>query len=223
MSPTRVISRWCSPPLLPGTTMPTRRSRGTSGCCWPPWSSTSAGASSRASAGWSADVLPPSHPELGSLGSRIVPWTTRVGGVVSDRSGTPCWCQRPAAGFGWGVGWGYSDRSPGCGAVWLARLTGGQEVGSSNLPSPTRHESPATAGDSPLFGPGADCPGGLVVGHVCNRYALDAVSVRTRGTRSDGPLMSSHRRRVVTEHPRRAERGRHRVRHRPPDPGRDRQ
>ena len=26
---------------------------------------------------------------------------------------------------------------PGCGAVWLARLTGGQEVGSSNLPSPT--------------------------------------------------------------------------------------
>ena len=25
----------------------------------------------------------------------------------------------------------------GCGAAWLARLTGGQEVGSSNLPSPT--------------------------------------------------------------------------------------
>ena len=28
-------------------------------------------------------------------------------------------------------------RHTGCGAVWLARLTGGQEVGSSNLPSPT--------------------------------------------------------------------------------------
>jgi hypothetical protein len=26
---------------------------------------------------------------------------------------------------------------PGCGAAWLARLTGGQEVGSSSLPSPT--------------------------------------------------------------------------------------
>ena len=25
----------------------------------------------------------------------------------------------------------------GCGAAWLARLSGGQEVGSSNLPSPT--------------------------------------------------------------------------------------
>ena len=33
----------------------------------------------------------------------------------------------------------YSSRSEytGCGAAWLARLTGGQEVGSSNLPSPT--------------------------------------------------------------------------------------
>ena len=32
----------------------------------------------------------------------------------------------------------------GCGAAWLARLTGGQEVGSSNLPSPTsRPLSPA--------------------------------------------------------------------------------
>ena len=30
---------------------------------------------------------------------------------------------------------GFGD--PGCGAAWLARLTGGQEVGSSNLPSPT--------------------------------------------------------------------------------------
>ena len=29
----------------------------------------------------------------------------------------------------------------GCGAVWLARLSGGQEVGSSNLPSPTDQSS----------------------------------------------------------------------------------
>jgi hypothetical protein len=29
----------------------------------------------------------------------------------------------------------------GCGAAWLARLTGGQEVGSSNLPSPTQKSS----------------------------------------------------------------------------------
>jgi hypothetical protein len=28
----------------------------------------------------------------------------------------------------------------GCGAAWLARLTGGQEVGSSNLPSPTQNK-----------------------------------------------------------------------------------
>ena len=32
----------------------------------------------------------------------------------------------------------------GCGAAWLARLTGGQEVGSSNLPSPTQNRSSAT-------------------------------------------------------------------------------
>ena len=32
----------------------------------------------------------------------------------------------------------YTQHLPGCGAAWLARLTGGQEVGSSNLPSPTR-------------------------------------------------------------------------------------
>ena len=36
-----------------------------------------------------------------------------------------------------GPGGSLGDRHTGCGAVWLARLTGGQEVGSSNLPSPT--------------------------------------------------------------------------------------
>ena len=38
-----------------------------------------------------------------------------------------------------GVSEGQSPETPrtGCGAAWLARLTGGQEVGSSNLPSPT--------------------------------------------------------------------------------------
>ncbi len=35
---------------------------------------------------------------------------------------------------------GESDMT-GCGAAWLARLTGGQEVGSSNLPSPTQIRS----------------------------------------------------------------------------------
>ena len=33
------------------------------------------------------------------------------------------------------------DRHTGCGAAWLARLTGGQEVGSSNLPSPTARQN----------------------------------------------------------------------------------
>src|SRR5579862_2064611 len=43
---------------------------------------------------------------------------------------------------------GYREWTTGCGAAWLARLTGGQEVGSSNLPSPTQHrrsEHSATA------------------------------------------------------------------------------
>src|SRR5690606_414782 len=47
---------------------------------------------------------------------------------------------------------GYSDPSPGCGAVWLARLTGGQEVGSSNLPSPTAR--------NPCYGGGFAASGG---------------------------------------------------------------
>lgn len=41
----------------------------------------------------------------------------------------------------------------GCGAAWLARLSGGQEVGSSNLPSPTRFPGGFGPGGGPTGGP----------------------------------------------------------------------
>ena len=41
----------------------------------------------------------------------------------------------------------YAFGSSGCSAAWLARLTGGQEVGGSNPPTPTEHLlSPQAAG-----------------------------------------------------------------------------
>jgi hypothetical protein len=51
---------------------------------------------------------------------------------------------------------------PGRGAVWLARLTGGQEVGSSNLPGPTGEgprSEPVRLAGSFRSGPTGDQPG----------------------------------------------------------------
>ncbi len=60
------------------------------------------------------------HPERGSAGA----WTTMTSSLSFRRQG-PIHGYRPGAG------------ETGCGAAWLARLTGGQEVPGSNPGSPT--------------------------------------------------------------------------------------
>ena len=81
----------------------------------------------------------PRLPRLRDVPRLTLPRSIRVSMHPSSRR-PPA---RPSDGAG-GPGGSLGDRHTGCGAAWLARLTGGQEVGSSNLPSPT--ESPAHKG-----------------------------------------------------------------------------
>src|SRR5207249_7237951 len=66
-----------------------------------------------------------------------VTWRTRFAGP-SGSAGSPCGCGSGSGSSGAAAPGAGRIVGSGRGAAWLARLTGGQEVGSSNLPGPTR-------------------------------------------------------------------------------------
>src|ERR1700683_3671929 len=98
-------------------------------------------------------------------------WTTIVR-VVPDGSG---WARALSRGGHGGPGLcprdPLSDRHTGCGAAWLARLTGGQEVPGSNPGSPT-HILPSRQ-PYPRDGPARPAP-------RCSRNAHDSASTAPR-------------------------------------------